>query len=256
MRLLDPQQRETLAARFGPERPGPQVGLHVLRTGHGACFADRWPDPRVLLSACGGNYSLTGDPGALDRDGLEDRISGLLDAPAEFEPLLRDTDPCLQHWPRRILDLEGPGLGRPDPAGVQRRLGPEDVHHVFGLTSDNGWISATWGGPYALCAGRVAWGAFVDDRLVSLAVPFYVGDRYEDIGVVTEPGFRGNGLSAACAGSLVADVLARGRRPSWSTSPDNLASLRVAEKLGFVLAREDQLYVIRAEIPEPPGRDR
>ncbi|MGH2524013.1 MAG: GNAT family N-acetyltransferase, partial [Anaerolineales bacterium] len=55
----------------------------------------------------------------------------------------------------------------------------------------------------------------------------------------------------ACAGELCNDILDRGRRPSWSTSPDNLASLRVAEKLGFQLQRRDCLYVVGITIPEP-----
>jgi RimJ/RimL family protein N-acetyltransferase len=33
------------------------------------------------------------------------------------------------------------------------------------------------------------------------------------------------------------------------TSPDNLASIRVAEKLGFTLQRTDALYVVGREIP-------
>jgi predicted GNAT family acetyltransferase len=70
--------------------------------------------------------------------------------------------------------------------------------------------------------------------------------------VVTEPGDRGLGLSAACAGAVCQDILGRGRRPSWSTSPDNLASLRVAEKLGFSFQRHDYLYVIGINIPESP----
>ena len=79
MQLLDPAQRQTLSQRFEPERPGPQVGLHVLQTGHGACFADRWPDPRTALSACGGNYSLVGVlPGRYDRGFREEAHEQLL----------------------------------------------------------------------------------------------------------------------------------------------------------------------------------
>ena len=54
-------------------------------------------------------------------------------------------------------------------------------------------------------------------------------------GVATEPGSRGQGLSTACAGAVCQDVRDRGRIPSWTTSPDNTASLRVAAKLGFTV---------------------
>jgi predicted GNAT family acetyltransferase len=78
-----------------------------------------------------------------------------------------------------------------------------------------------------------------------------MGERYEDLGVVTEPEFRGRGLSVACAGALCEDIQSRGHWPSWTTSPDNTASIRVAEKLGFSLQRRDILYAIGVPIPEP-----
>ena len=75
--------------------------------------------------------------------------------------------------------------------------------------------------------------------------------NYEDIGVVTERDYRGQGLSAACAAALCDDIRARGRRPSWSTAPENHASLRVAEKLGFVVQRHDRLLVVGQNVPLP-----
>lgn len=227
------------------------VGLHVIATGHGACLADRWPEPRALLSNSGDNFSLQGDPAALTAADLDARISGLLDAPDEFESLLVRSFGDLARWPRRIFQLAGEPAAPQELRAELRRLDAAQTHHVYGLCDDNAWISATWGGPSSLCAGGLAWGAFVDGQLASVAAPFYVGERYEDIGVVTEPGFRGRGLSVACAGALARDIRARGRTPSWSTSPDNTPSLRVAEKLGFELDREDHLYVIRSDIPEP-----
>jgi RimJ/RimL family protein N-acetyltransferase len=127
----------------------------------------------------------------------------------------------------------------------------EDTYHLWGLSPAADWIAKTWGGPAGLAAGGYAWGAFADRRLVSVACTFFVGDQYEEIGVVTEPAFRGQGLSAACAGALCGDILARGRRSSWTTSPDNAASLRVAAKLGFTVQRHDRLFVVGARIPVP-----
>jgi predicted GNAT family acetyltransferase len=94
-------------------------------------------------------------------------------------------------------------------------------------------------------------GAFRSGRLAAVACSFFAGVRYEDIGVVTQPAERGQGLGMACAGALCAAIQGRGRQPSWSTSPDNTASLRVAEKLGFVLQRRDRLLVVGKSLPEP-----
>ena len=76
-----------------------------------------------------------------------------------------------------------------------------------------------------------------------------MGRLFEDIGVVTEPGHRGRGLSTACGAAVVADTRARGRTPTWTTSPDNRASLAVADHLGFVHERDDVLYAVRTPIP-------
>jgi RimJ/RimL family protein N-acetyltransferase len=88
----------------------------------------------------------------------------------------------------------------------------------------------------------------------AVACSFFVGAQYEDIGVVSEPAERGRGLSFACAGALCATIQARGRQPSWSTSKDNTASLRVSEKLRFVVQRRDRLLVIGDVIDAPLHR--
>jgi RimJ/RimL family protein N-acetyltransferase len=100
-----------------------------------------------------------------------------------------------------------------------------------------------------LAAAEVAYGATAGGVLASVAVPFYVGGGHEDIGVVTVPGRRRRGLSTACAAALIADVRARGRTPTWTTSPDNTASLAVAARLGFVPVRDDVLYAVRTAVP-------
>jgi len=87
------------------------------------------------------------------------------------------------------------------------------------------------------------------NRLVSVATSFFVGAAHEDIGVVTEPGHRGRGLSTSCAAAVVADIRARGHRPTWTTSPDNTGSRAVAGRLGFVHERDDVLYAVGVPIP-------
>ena len=254
MLQLTPDQTATLSDWFLPDRPGPLVGLHVIHTGNGSCFADRWPDPRAVLVETAGNYSLAGDPQAFQPVDLQRRIAGFVEASEPFVPLLHAAFPDLKAWDRVILDLQVPPRYALPQDSLVRRLGPADVDHLWGLSPATNWIGKTWGGPAGLAASGCAWGAFEGGQLVSVACSFFVGTGYEDLGVVTEPAFRGLGLSAACAGGVCADILGRGRRPSWTTSPDNIASLRVAEKLGFELQRRDRLYVARIAVPQPPRR--
>lgn len=132
-----------------------------------------------------------------------------------------------------------------------RRLEPADVPWLAGLRPELGWISKSWGGPAGLASSGFGWGAFVAGQLAAVACPFFLGETFEEIGVVTEPKFQRLGLSTACAAALCRDIHVRGRQPSWTTSPDNVASRRVAEKLGFKLNRSDQLYVVGLSILEP-----
>ena len=249
--LLTPGQATTLKHWFLPERPGPLVGSHVIQTGNGVFLVDRWPDPRAALMETAGNYSLLGAVDAFTPSDLRN-VTGVVEASAAFEPLLKATFPDAIIWQRVILVQQDTSTQIPAGDHLVRRLEPSDIDHLRGLSSESAWISKTWGGPLGLASSRFGWGAFVDDQLVSVACTFFLGETYEDIGVVTEPGFRGTGLSPSCTIKLCDDIRTRGHQPSWSTSPDNLASLRVAKKLGFAVQRYDSLYVVGIPIPQPP----
>ena len=76
-------------------------------------------------------------------------------------------------------------------------------------------------------------GAVVDDRLVSSAHTNAITERYADIGVFTHQDFRNRGYSTSAASIVAAAIQKSGRMPVWSCGEDNLASLRVAAKVGF-----------------------
>jgi RimJ/RimL family protein N-acetyltransferase len=253
MKLLTPKQTATLKKWFLPERPGPLVGSHVIHTGNGACFVDRWPAPQVVLVETAGNYTLLGAAQALTPADIQPHIKGFVETSEAFVPLLKAAFPDVRTWQRVIFEQQD--APRQVAAGdyCVRRLEPSDAHHLWGLGPESVWISKMWGGPNGLASSGFGWGAFVAGQLASVACTGFLGETYEDIGVVTEPRLRGMGLSTACAMGLCSDIQARGHQASWTTSPDNLASVRVAEKLGFVVQRHDQLYVVGVPIPEAAG---
>ena len=83
-----------------------------------------------------------------------------------------------------------------------------------------------------LKAGTIA-GAVVDGRIVGTAQTAAITDRYADIGVATDEKWRGRGFATAAASIVARRIQKTGRTPVWSCGEDNLASLRVAQKLGF-----------------------
>lgn len=252
---ITPEQLTTLCEWFVPERPGPLVASHIMQTGNGVCLVDRWLQPRAVLVETAGNYSLSGDASVLSAEELRHHVAGFVEATEPFVPLLQAAFPDLKIWQRLIYAQPEPPAGSEpamDGSVVIRRLEPSDSELVQNLSDDVRWISSPWGGAEGLCASGVGWGEFVAERLASVACPFFLGYCYEDIGVVTEAEFRGLGLSPACVRQVCRDIWSRGHRSSWTTSPDNVGSVRVAEKLGFVLQRRDVLYAAGVEIPPAP----
>ena len=80
--------------------------------------------------------------------------------------------------------------------------------------------------------GTIA-GAVVDGRIVSTAQTAAITESYADIGVATDEQWRGRGFATAAASIVARRIQETGRTPVWSCGEDNLASLRVAQKLGF-----------------------
>jgi RimJ/RimL family protein N-acetyltransferase len=63
-----------------------------------------------------------------------------------------------------------------------------------------------------------------------------------DFGLDTSPQHEGLGLATACSQAAVQEALRRGKRPVWVTDWNNLASQRVAAKIGFVKTSEFEIY--------------
>lgn len=247
---LSRSQLAALVDWFPPERPGYLVGPHVLNTGYGRAWVDRFPNPRALLAETAGNYQFYGAPGDLSPEELAPLLKGFIDCPPEFEPLLRVACPDVITWERVVYQLTDLLLVS-TPIEVEiRRLVEADVPALACLSQESGWVTKTWGGASGTAASGTAWGAFVEGKLASVACPFFMGIQYEDLGAATEPPYRGWGLSAACTHVLCQDVLQRGKMVSWNTSTDNLASIRVAEKVGFHFVRSDRLFVAGVKLPE------
>ena len=126
MILLTPEQTATLKNWFQPEQPGPLVGSHVIQTGHGTCWVDRWPEPQVVLVETAGNYTLLGDPQAITPADLQPHLKGFVDTTEAFAPLLKLADPEVKPW-QRVVFVQ-PDHSEPVAAGDYslRRLAPSD----------------------------------------------------------------------------------------------------------------------------------
>ncbi len=85
------------------------------------------------------------------------------------------------------------------------------------------------------------WTAWVDGIPSSFAYASALSAAWFDIGVDTVPGARQLGLATIVASTMIRAERESGREPVWGATEDNIASLRLAARLGFVAV--DELWV-------------
>lgn len=160
--------------------------------------------------------------------------------------LERDGECSVRHYGDLYHVLRGP----PAPVSVShpqvRLLDAEDLPLLEAAPPEV--RGAGYETTAALLREGIVAGAVIDDALVAIAHTVAQIDRYAELGVFTLDLFRRRGLSTAAAFLVAERVLAEGQTPVWSAGEGNRASLRVAQKLGFVETSR-RIYLI----PEREG---
>jgi RimJ/RimL family protein N-acetyltransferase len=87
-----------------------------------------------------------------------------------------------------------------------------------------------------MVAEHLCVGVYEDGKVVCCTdaplMPYLI-DVVQEIGVNTLADYRQKGYAAAACQQMVANILANGKAPQWSTSIDNVGSQRLAERVGF-----------------------
>jgi hypothetical protein len=144
----------------------------------------------------------------------------------------------LQRARIHVLGAGHGGVPRAEPAdGVELRLLTADEADLLRELPDELRTELT----LALAQSVVA-AAFVDGRPVSFCTAPWVTERWWDVSVDTVAEHRGRGLAARCYERLRIELAATGREPVWGAVEENVASLRLAARLGFVQVDELALF--------------
>ncbi|PKR76800.1 GNAT family N-acetyltransferase [Halalkalibacillus sediminis] len=91
----------------------------------------------------------------------------------------------------------------------------------------------------------VGYAILKDDQVVCAATSFSVYDDGIEIEIATHPDFRQKGLATVTASALILDCLGKGKYASWDAA--NKESVKLAQKLGYVLKGPYDTYVIENE---------
>ena len=203
---------------------------------HQRSWVGAWPPPTEGVHVVGDPARLqpTWDGAVRPLQGVSDDVGTVIGVPPDAAEAVR-----------RVIgdDLDRAGLGdelgeilgvgpAAFGAGVFRttdRVDPDiaDLGEWFEHQTDDlpEWL-APFNGPRLV--------AFDDDGRVIAGIGIKVHDRYgQELSVVTEEAARGLGLARRVVATAARRVLAEGSVPTYLHAPDNTASARVADAVGF-----------------------
>jgi hypothetical protein len=243
-----------MVARLLMDRPGPQSAAWAAHRDWGDVWVDDVRRPNAAVCGITFNYELIG---RLDDDsphlatlpalpisrGIYCRPLSELTLRAAFHHL------PVSHWPVFRWPSGRRALTPKLPKGYRlHRLGAGDEKLFAGF--EHQWLCKCYGSPAGLCCHGIAWAVVHRGRLASLADVFTCGPRYADIGVGTQGEHRTRGLALACCSRLIAELLEIGVEPSWTTQPENPASIHLARALGFEPAGAICIILLPARLPD------
>jgi hypothetical protein len=142
----------------------------------------------------------------------------------EREPLVRRLEATGRTGDRAILHTLPDPDALPDLEGAEPLPREASLAHVPRELADE---------LEAVRATRSIWSAWVDGEPVSFAYAPWSSARWFDVSVDTLPAARQLGLATIVASAMIREQRMHGREPVWGAAEHNIASLRLAGRLGF-----------------------
>ena len=123
-----------------------------------------------------------------------------------------------------------PSVPDAGPGYQLRTLDPELINELPGRITPR----FSWSSPEEFHKNGMGFCLLHGDEPVSWAFSAAVSSEETDIGIETVPDHQHMGLGLITAGRMIQFCLEHHKRPVWACDAGNLASRRLAEKLGFV----------------------
>ncbi len=103
-------------------------------------------------------------------------------------------------------------------------------------------ISTFWDSHLSFFRSGICYAALEDSNLASICISGFVADRTHVIDIETQQAFQRRGYAYVVGRAFVDECSRTGLAPHWDCMDDNIASIALAEKLGFALDRSYSLY--------------
>lgn len=91
-----------------------------------------------------------------------------------------------------------------------------------------------WNNADDFCKKGIGFSLYYREKLATTAYSAFIFDKKLELGMETFPDFRGMGFAQYACSALIDYCLQNGYEPIWSCSLANVASYKLAQKLGFI----------------------
>jgi RimJ/RimL family protein N-acetyltransferase len=163
----------------------------------------------------------------------------------EAQPLLL---PDLRGAIIRRMDFAFQGLPEDIPQRVPsraiiRRIDSYLLQSAYSnLAYVRGWIDSFWHTPEDFLQRGSGFCAVVGDTIAAWCLTVFAAGNEREVGLETIADFRGQGFATLVATATIEEIVKNGLTPRWQCHAGNRPSVAVAEKVGFVPAREYDAY--------------
>lgn len=99
------------------------------------------------------------------------------------------------------------------------------------------YISSVYGSSESVLNNSFVISVFNEDQVISEAYGVCINDGFYELGIITHPGYRQQGLALAACAALIQEGLKRNLTPVWSCDCENTGSWKTALKLGFQIKK-------------------
>jgi RimJ/RimL family protein N-acetyltransferase len=119
-------------------------------------------------------------------------------------------------------------------------LADENLENIAHVRSEINWM---WPSKERFCEQGFGVAAVVAKRVICWCTAEYVSAHGCGIGIATDPAYERRGVATATAARFVLEARRRGLAPYWECGAWNIASIRVAEKVGFERIAEECYWI-------------
>ena len=81
------------------------------------------------------------------------------------------------------------------------------------------------------------------ERIISEGVSIFKSSNYAEVDIITDSNYRGKGLASIVAEQFINYCVSHNIHPRWDCDVDNVASINLGSKLGFINPKEYTVYI-------------